>query len=324
MRRFGFSKSICFSIVLFNAITSCTNYQEKAIPDDLYVSIKKMSFAEAGEANSFIISSGTRWDLTNLPPWISLDAINKLSGSPYEWTVVLSATANDGYNREGAITVIADSGMEMISVEQRGLKGVKTELTLNGHSYVEMGNGLKWATMNLGAGKQEDFGDYYAWGETKPKDFYSWITYFDNPSCDGTTFVKYDTDKKTHLDLSDDAARQNWGSTWRIPSDEEWTWLMKHCTSTWTDDYNGTGVSGLIVTSAISGFEGNHIFLPAAGYKVGDSISSSSTQGSYWSSSIRGEKDYSNYARGILFFSDNNYRGFYYRMYGLSIRPVSE
>ena len=41
--------------------------------------------------------------------------------------------------------------------------------------YVDLGLSVKWATCNLGAATPEEIGNYYAWGETTPKD-----TYFKN------------------------------------------------------------------------------------------------------------------------------------------------
>ena len=195
---------------------------------------------------------------------------------------------------------------------------------INGHEYVEMGDGLKWATMNVGATKPEEYGDYFAWGETAAKTDYSWSTYFDNPSGDGKTFTKYATDKKTVLDLEDDAARQIWKGTWRIPTDAEWTALRNadNFKWTWTDDYEGTGVDGRIVTSKVSGYEGNSIFLPAAGYRYGPSLYDAGSRGNYWSSSLN--TSYSSSAWDVGFGSSSVSRGSDGRYFGPSVRPVSE
>ena len=110
--------------------------------------------------------------------------------------------------------------------------------TENGHDYVDLGlpSGTKWATCNVGATAPEEYGDYFAWGETEPKTTYNWDTY---KWCNGSedTFTKYNTkssygtvDNKTQLELADDAARANWGGQWRMPTDAEWTELCKNCT----------------------------------------------------------------------------------------------
>ncbi|MBQ7268282.1 MAG: Ig-like domain-containing protein [Bacteroidales bacterium] len=103
-------------------------------------------------------------------------------------------------------------------------------------------------------------------GEVEPKEDYSWSTYKWGTSSSNLT--KYNTlssngtvDNKTVLDPEDDVARVKLGGSWRLPTDAEWTNLIEKCTWVWTDNYNGTGVSGRIVTAT----NGNSIFLPAAG-----------------------------------------------------------
>ena len=186
------------------------------------------------------------------------------------------------------------------------------------YAYVDLGlpSGLKWATCNVGANKPEEYGDCYAWGETEPKTTYNWSTYFDTTD-GGSTFTKYTTDGKTVLDLADDAARANWGGAWRMPTDAEWTELRENCEWTWTDDYNGTGVKGRIVTSNNNG---NSIFLPAAGFRYNDDLYSTGIYGYYWSSSLN--TDSPNTAWNVYFLSDNMYRYYYNRYYGQSVRPV--
>jgi hypothetical protein len=153
---------------------------------------------------------------------------------------------------------------------------------INGHEFVDLGNGLKWATCNVGANNPWDKGDYFAWGETEPyyegldplywkenkDDGYCWSSYSDNPSGDSTTFVKYgyyEYGLKTLLEPEDDAAAVNWGGTWRMPTYEEWKWMETNCTFTWTENYQGTGVPGLIVKSTIAGYTDRTIFFPTAG-----------------------------------------------------------
>ncbi|MGM9817931.1 MAG: InlB B-repeat-containing protein [Paludibacteraceae bacterium] len=194
----------------------------------------------------------------------------------------------------------------------------------NGYYYVDFGlpSGLKWAACNVGATKPEEYGNYYAWGETEPTTTYDWSTY---KWCNGSrsTLTKYNTDSdygtvdnKTVLELDDDAARANWGGAWRMPTDAEWTELRENCTWTWTSDYNGTGVAGRIVTSKTNG---NHIFLPAAGYRYYDDLYAG-YYGYYWSSSL--DTDYPYRARGVRFYSDYVYGINYDRYYGYSVRPV--
>ena len=195
--------------------------------------------------------------------------------------------------------------------------------TANGHEWVDLGLSVKWATCNVGATKPEEYGSYYAWGETEPKTTYNWSTY---KWCNGskTTLTKYNIvgdygtlDNKIVLELEDDAAAVNWGGKWRMPTDAEWTELRENCTWIWTEDYNGTGVKGRIVTSNIND---NSIFLPAAGYRVSDVWSDAGYLGGYWSSSLStGSPDRAWY---VVFASDILNRNYYHRYWGLSVRPV--
>ena len=205
--------------------------------------------------------------------------------------------------------------------------------TANGHGYVDLGlpSGLKWATCNVGATKPEEYGNYYAWGETTPKYDYVWRTYkWATATYDAedhrwylATLTKYNTkdwwsggivDNKTVLDLEDDAAAVNWGGAWRMPTDAEWTELRTYCTWTCIGDYNGTGVAGQIVTSNING---NSIFLPAAGYRDGVGLDLEGSYGYFWSGSLN--TDYPYYACYVV---DLEIRYHNDRCYGQSVRPV--
>lgn len=185
---------------------------------------------------------------------------------------------------------------------------------------------LFWAEHNLGASSPEEYGDYYSWGETETKSNYSWSTYKWGASF--TTLTKYNTmsskgtvDNKTELDSEDDVAHVKLGGKWRIPTDAEWAELRKLCTWTWTSNYNGTGVTGRIVT----GPNGKSIFLPAAGYQTDTDLDSAGTYGEYWSSSLdTGSPNcawYVNFGSGSV---NRVYRYHLYRYYGLSVRPVTE
>ena len=198
--------------------------------------------------------------------------------------------------------------------------------TKNGYAYVDLGLSVKWATCNVGASSPEDYGDYFAWGETTAKTTYDWSTY---KWCNGSfsTLTKYCnsssygnngfTDYKTVLDLSDDAARANWGGSWRMPTDAELAELRQQCTWTWTTQ---NGVNGYKVTSKKFGYTNKSIFLPAAGHRYGSSLFSAGSDGDYWSSS-RDTYDPC-YAYGLSFNSDYVMRLDDTRNTGQSVRPV--
>ena len=189
---------------------------------------------------------------------------------------------------------------------------------------VDLGLSVKWASCNLGAGKPEEYGDYYAWGETSPKKDYYWsnLKYCTDSSGDYfSKYVPYDKsnywsgsgrpDNKTVLDPQDDAAHVKLGGSWRMPTAAEWDELRNKCKWTWT----GSGYK-------VTGPSGKSIFLPAAGDRGGTSLDYAGSYGSYWSSSLI--TDYPYGAWGVDFDSDGVRRFSSYRYFGFSVRPVSE
>lgn len=206
----------------------------------------------------------------------------------------------------------------------------------NGHEYVDLGlpSGLKWATCNVGATKPEDYGDYFAWGETEPKSIYNWSTYkymqegysdyehvtkytfedglassywYDNYIYVGTTVDGVTYKNKTVLDPEDDAAHVNWGGDWRMPTLEEQYELLTICTWTWITSGD---VNGYVVT----GPNGNSIFLPC-----GHNRSSFEREGNYWANSCG---RYSGEAHCLCFYSDSYWTSSLNRFVGFSVRPV--
>ncbi len=175
--------------------------------------------------------------------------------------------------------------------------------SVGGHTYVDLGlpSGLLWATCNVGADSPEEYGDYFAWGETQPKSDYSWSTY---QYCMGssTRLTKYCnnssygyngyTDNLTTLQPGDDAATANWGSGWRMPTKEECQELVDNTTFTFTTQ---NGVYGGLFTAT----NGNSLFLPRAGQRYGTSLENAGWYGSYWSSSLH--TVYPDFAWGLFF-----------------------
>ncbi len=195
--------------------------------------------------------------------------------------------------------------------------------------WVDLGlpTGTLWAAYNVGATAPEEAGDYFAWGETKPKSDYSWDTYKYGGY---STLTKYCTngiygtvDDKIILDVSDDAATANWGSDWRMPTKKEMEELAVECTWTWTKNYNSTGVAGYIVSSKAAG-NTNAIFLPAASFRhATDEPSSIGSYGYYWCSSLDAENNEPSRAWNFTIYSgSNNDIESNNRYYGLSIRAV--
>ena len=185
---------------------------------------------------------------------------------------------------------------------------------------IDMGLSVKWAAANFGAVNPEDYGYYYAWGETETKDDYRQRTYrWYNETL--TAYSKYNTDpdsgpadNKTELDSVDDVIQQIMGGKWRMPSDSQWKELLENCTWTWTQT---NGVNGYLVTSKKNDAS---IFLPAAGYREADEWKDVASYGCYWSSSLF--KDFSDYAWLMYFNADEFFMNHKNRFLGLPIRPV--
>lgn len=177
--------------------------------------------------------------------------------------------------------------------------------------YVDLGLSVKWATCNVGAIAPEDYGDYYAWGETETKSTYNWSTYFDSPNRDGNSFTKYyNNGGKTQLEPEDDVAHVKWKGIWRMPTETEMTELRTMCKWIWDSTKKGY---------TIEGPNGNSIFLPAAGEHNNSAPGFAGSCGYYWSSSL---PTGSSGAWNVYFESGYVGRSSGYRYVGQSVRPV--
>ncbi len=180
---------------------------------------------------------------------------------------------------------------------------------------VDLGLSVKWASCNVGAESPEEYGGYYAWGETTTKSDYNSstsITY-------GLSTWELESlgiiDADGNLTSAYDAATANWGGSWRMPTKDEQDELRTKCDWAWT---TMNGVNGYQVT----GPNGNSLFLPAAGYRLGTSLSNAGSDGYYWSATPAGNS----YSAYFLYF-DSDYYDWYYgfnRGYGFTVLPVSE
>ena len=189
------------------------------------------------------------------------------------------------------------------------------------HEWVDLGlpSGTLWATCNIGADSPEEYGDYFSWGETEPKAYYYWDSY---KWCNGTytELTKYNTqsdhgpiDNKTELDLEDDAAYVNWGTSWRIPSKEQVQELFDNCSNVWTTQ---NGVNGRLFT----GPNGKTMFIPAAGFRYSTDHYEKGTSAQYWSRRINSTTPHWTYC--LYFHSDSYYVASKGRSLGLPVRPV--
>lgn len=179
-------------------------------------------------------------------------------------------------------------------------------------------SGTKWACCNVGANKPEDYGGYYAWGETEEKTTYNWNTY---NHYDGSSSTCHNIGRDI-AGTQYDVAHVKWGGSWVMPSREQINELLINCTHEWT---TVNSVNGRKFTSKTNG---GSIFLPAAGERGNSELSNAGGYGDYWSSTLYesypGESD----PRGAvdLYF----YSGRVYwdrscsssRSVGHSVRPV--
>ena len=232
-------------------------------------------------------------------------------------------------DQTGKITALT-VGTCMVTCSATDGSDVKAEcqVTVNyttNYDYVDLGlpSGTLWATCNVGANSPEEYGDYFAWGETEPKNDYSWSTY---KYCKGSssTMTKYCTssdygtvDNKTELESSDDAATANWGADWKMPSKEQFDELINssYTTATWT---TLNGVYGRKITSKSNG---NSIFFPASGVRLGTALYNCDIVGGFWSKTLASYGSFESY---FLSLEMDSYWGTDcdYRFFGACIRPV--
>ena len=213
------------------------------------------------------------------------------------------------------IILMALSLMFVGAVGHAKVNGTDNEVKKSdGVEAVDLGLSVKWANVNVGATKDSDFGSYFAWGETKPKSFYSWGTYVWSQG-DSNFMLKYSVaDKKIQLAPTDDAARANWGGLWRMPTADEYDELtdLAKCEWEWTTK---DGVNGYKVTGKKTG---NSIFLPITGFRFYEGIQFRALKGIYWTSTLYGgnpnkawclEFDFSNVEVSFGSLSSNRFSG---------------
>lgn len=264
----------------------------------------------------------------------TISDVNLVMGKSYNINVTIEDKdiVTEQYKIEFFVAEVKDWGS---NIELDATINEKEEETpdYNGHEYVDLGLSVKWATCNIGANSPEEAGDYFAWGEVEPKEYYDWSTY---KYCEGTsnTFTKYNSregsgivDNKEFLDPEDDAARVNWGGSWRTPSSEEWYELRDYCT---IEFVTINEIKGIRLTSKIEGYTDRSIFLPAAGYMNKDShfaddgTNSFNRYGCYWINT-----NYNNHQAGSYFniedlSGDDCFRaGMLMQHLGFTVRPVS-
>lgn len=216
---------------------------------------------------------------------------------------------DDGSDITDTVVVVTHDG-----ISKRDQTATTTSGSIAGHEWVDLGLSVKWATCNVGASKPSSYGNYYAWGETTTKSTYT----EENSKTWGKSIGSNIAGNATY-----DAARANWGDTWRLPTAAEFQELLDKCTWTWTTQGGNNGYR-------VTGPNGNSIFLPAAGI-YGEWLDWIGHQGNYLSSTYHVSGGYSAdslYTASKLYFLDSDDRDVSNvingRMSGVSVRPVSE
>jgi hypothetical protein len=173
----------------------------------------------------------------------------------------------------------------------------------NGHAYVDLGlpTGTKWATMNVGASSETDYGNYYQYGKGAAQ----YAATSGDSNYGGT---------EDPLDSSVDTASQVWGGSWHMPTITQMQELTANTTYQWVTNYKGSRINGGTFTAT----NGAVLFIPAAGYWNNGRQGGVGYNGYYWGSSPGGSD------KACSLYFENGYKGVSNRVreYGFSVRPV--
>lgn len=338
----AFGKIANTSLTLPNSLVSVGNlaFSGKFSNITIGTGLKKIT----GTPFNSTASSGTIKINQGTPPTLSGSIILGYSGDGNEskWTLRVPKGCKSAYSKVSPWnkfkSIIEDATLDGGTDEKDDDADDNKTYTgvIQGHEYVDLGLSVKWATCNVGATKQEENGDYYAWGETSVKEEYNAQTYkyakAEANNIELLNITKYCingesgyngfVDGKTVLEANDDVATVKWGKSWRMPTKEEFDELRNKCTLTWTTIGGKTGLK-------ITGPNGQSIFMPAAGWRslweknmyYNYGLHSNGESIMYWSSSL---SPYSSQkaSRFYFYLGKYQYNTTYSRDIGLSIRPV--
>ena len=303
-------KKFISSIATLALLFACTPEEKTTVVELTGITLSEHDITfEVGD-NKVLVVTFTPKNATNKD-------VTWMSSAPYVATVIDGVVEGVA---PGTTVVVAKSG----NLTDKCKVTVKNPVP---DGAVDLGLSVYWATCNVGANFPEEYGDYYAWGETETKEDYSWETY---KWCNGSyyTLTKYNNsssygtvDNKTVLDLEDDVAHVKLGGNWRMPTSSE---VDELTSTTYNSSYrwkweSHNGHNGWLVTYLVN----NHsIFLPAAGYRKDADLRNADSNGYYWSSSLYTGQ----FLAWDLHFFSAFQGGTQYtnRSYGHSVRPVTE
>ena len=291
-------------------MVSCEQKVDTPILNTKEVSEIKLTSAQCGgeiltSGNSIVTERGVCWS-TEQNPTVLDSHTNDGKGLGSFTSNLENLTENTTYYVRAYATItegITTYGNEVsFTTLDPNYEEVETG-EINGHAYVDLGLSVKWTTCNVGANSPEEYGQYFAWGETSPK----------------TEFTEENslTNKKHMEDFSGDeqydAAAANWGGGWRMATSDEYTELINDCT--WVLVEN----EGYKVT----GPNGNSIFIPTSGFYNGSSFDNSGTYS--WSSTPCNEYDNDEQSKAFCIYADFIFvSNLADRYVGATVRPVVE
>ena len=240
---------------------------------DISIDKQKLTVSQASVTRLNVTMAGGKRNVNSACKWKSSDE------------KVVSVT-DDG------LIVAIKPGECVLTVQVYG-KSAKCTVTVTPHEYefVDLGLGVLWATCNLGADKPSDYGDYYAWAEIEPKNYYYWGNYRYCSSAGASGMDKYTTDEQSHhflktdeldrLEAIDDVASVLSGGEWHIPTSQDFKELIEKCTC---KKITVKGVSGVEFKSKVPGFTDKSIFIPYSGCMIDDNVKGRDREYYLWSS----------------------------------------
>ena len=252
------------------------------------------------ETDQPTIDNAKHITLGNSTGTYNISVRNLLKGYKYYYRTYVKLLDNVFYGNVQSITMLGEK--EVLGEHQKFAEG---------HIFVDLGlpSGLYWATCNLGAENETDFGDYYAWGETTTKSSYD----IDNS-------IWHNKEHSGNLTPSEHAATVNWGDSTRMPTHAEICELADNCTWEWKTNYKNTSVNGRLAT----GPNGQSIFFPAAGGRKGSGANFVGSLGAYWTSTPQ-KSSLGFYAFGLFLYSNYVEKGGgEYPSTGLPVRAVCQ
>ena len=236
-------------------------------------------------------------------PVVNTDSIVAARMQAYQDSINAANTAREAAEQQAREEAARREREEAERLAREQQQGISTQ------KKVDLGLSVCWAGWNVGASSPEGYGNYYAWGETTTKSSYTQSSY---QYFDGSNYVNIGSNiSGTQYDV----ARAQWGGSWRMPTKAEFQELKERCTWTWTT-YNN--VNGYKVT----GPNGNSIFLPAVGCRLGTKLDYRGSQGCYWSGSRY--ESYQSNAYRLNFNSGGRIVDYKWREFGRTVRPVCD